>query len=152
MTRGLALNVRGLVSPNRQKILNRSLTGYSFACLTEIKRPFSLSNQWHTFCSNCLGRDGAVVCLRKDDYPEAHAVHTSEHAVAVGAGPFRFIVSYVPCGEDIQHTDYVLEWIPPHHIHLLITRDWNKLATNNEWLALLQYKGLHICPLPIDFT
>ena len=58
----------------------------------------------------------------------------------------------MPCGEDIQHTDYVLEWIPPHHGHLLITRDWNKLTTNNEWLALLQYKELHICPLPMDFT
>ena len=92
------------------------------------------------------------MCLRKDDYPEAHVVHTSEHVVAVDAGPFRFIALYVPCGEDIQHTDYVLEWIPPHHEHLLITGDWNKLATNNEWLALLQYKGLHICPLPMDFT
>ena len=140
MTRGLALNVRGLVNPIRQKELTKTLQDYSFACLTEIRRPFRLDNNWFTFCSNCLGRGGAAVCLWKSDFPTAHIVHTAEHAVAVDTGPFRFISLYVPCGKKVQDADYVLEWIPPNHEHVLIAGDWNAIATNEEWHTLLCLK------------
>ena len=152
MTRGLALNVRGLVNPIRQKELTKILQGFSFAILTEIRRPFRLDSNWHTFCSECLGRGGAAVFLRKADFPTAHVVRTAEHAIAVDSGPFWFISLYVPCGKKVHDVDYVLEWIPPHHEHVLIAGDWNKVATEEEWHVLLQFRGLHSCPLPLDCT
>ncbi len=48
--------------------------------------------------------------------------------------------------------DYVLEWIPPQHENVLSAGKWNKIATNNEWQTLLQYRGLHLCPLPRSYT
>ena len=84
--------------------------------------------------------------------PTKHAKHIAEHAITVDAGSFRFIFLDIPCGKKIQNTECVLEWIPPHHEHVLIAGDWNKLTTNNECHALLQFRSLHCCPLPLDFT